>query len=113
VAHHVDVDPSLCEELQRVVNMSSRQSAEWLRTRSAGDVAEELPDRAGTGTGRRVLEITRKRRVDLDSAEEHPMRTVVDRVHARRSAAMESEADQQNWRHRLMTIGHAPLKESR
>lgn len=112
MAHHVDVDTALWEEFHRVVNMSARELAEWLRTRSAGDAAEELPDRAGTETGRQVLKILRKRRVDLDDEDEHTMRTVVERVHAQRSAEMETEAGQDNWRHRLMTIGHDPLKET-
>ena len=84
MARHVDVDPVLREEFHRVVNMSSRELSEWLRTRSTGEGAEELPDRAGTKTGRRVLRILQKRRVDLDEEDEHTMRKVVERIHAER-----------------------------
>lgn len=113
MARHVEADPGLWEEFHRVVNMSSRELSEWLRTRSAGENAEELPDRAGTETGRRVLEVLQKRRVDLDEGDEETMRKVVDRIHAERSADLEPKAGQENWRHRLMTIGHDPLKEPR
>jgi hypothetical protein len=82
VARHVDVDPALWEEFHRVVNMSSRELSEWLRTRSASEGTEELPDRAGTETGRRVLRILQKRRVDLDDVDEQTMRKVVERIHA-------------------------------
>jgi hypothetical protein len=84
-----------------------------LRTRSAGEHGETLPDRAGTQTGRRVLQILQKRRVDLDEQDEQTMRKVVERVHAQRGEDLEPKAGQENWRHLLMTIGHDPLKEPR
>ncbi|WP_082983259.1 DUF3140 domain-containing protein [Mycobacterium sp. 1423905.2] len=110
---HVEVDPALWEEFHRVVNMSSRELSEWLRTRSADEDAEELPDRAGTKTGRGVLKVLQKRRVDLDEEDERIMRKVVDRVHAERSDEMEATAGSEDWRHRLMTLGHDPLKGTR
>lgn len=113
MTRHVQVDPGLWAEFHRVVNMSSLELAEWLRTRSADEDTEELPERAGTQTGRRVLRILQKRRVDLDEDDEHTMRTVVDRVHAQRGDDLEPTAGQANWRHRLMSIGHDPLKETR
>jgi Protein of unknown function (DUF3140) len=107
---HVEVDDGLWNEFHRVVNMTSRELQDWLQTRSADEDAEELPDQAGTQTGRRVLDILRKRRVDLTADDEHVMRRVVDRVHAERRDDLEPTAGQENWRHRLMTIGHDPLK---
>lgn len=113
MARHVEIDPQLWDEFHRVVNMSSRELSDWLRTRSAGEHGEALPDRAGTETGRKVLQILQKRRVDLDEQDEQTMRKVVDRVHAQRSEDLEPKAGQENWRYRLMTIGHDPLKETR
>jgi len=60
-----DVDDEMWDEFHRVVNMTSRELSEWLRTRDAGEDGEELPDRAGTPTGQRVLAILGKRRADL------------------------------------------------
>ncbi|HZG03060.1 MAG TPA: DUF3140 domain-containing protein [Streptomyces sp.] len=93
-----------------VVNMTSRELSEWLRTRSAGQETEELPDQAGTENGRRVLEILGKRRVDLTDDDVRVMRKVVDTVTSERGADLEPTAGQPNWRHRLMTLGHDPLK---
>ncbi len=93
-----------------VVNMTSRELNEWLMTRSAGQDAEELPDQAGTVNGRGVLEILGKRRVDLTDDDVRVMRKVVDTVTSERGADMEPTAGQPNWRHRLMTLGHDPLK---
>jgi hypothetical protein len=110
MAHHVEVDPGLWEEFHRVVNMTSRELMDWLRTRSADEETEELPDHAGTKTGRAVLDILQKRRVDLTDEDERVMRNVVDRIHAERRDDLEPTAGQENWRRRLMTIGHDPLK---
>ncbi|MDQ0382260.1 DUF3140 domain-containing protein [Amycolatopsis thermophila] len=104
------VDEALWDEFHRVVNMTSRELAEWLRVRSAGTDSEQLPDQAGTRTGQHVLEILGKRRTDLTADDERVMRKVVDKVHAERRDDLEPTAGQENWRHRLMTIGHDPLK---
>lgn len=113
MAHHVDVGTELWDEFHRVVNMSSRELSEWLRTRSADENAEEVPDHAGTQTGQHVLNILQKRRVDLTDDDERIMRKVVDRIHAERRDDLEPTAGQENWRHRLMTLGHDPLKGAR
>ncbi|MGH3913157.1 MAG: DUF3140 domain-containing protein [Pseudonocardiaceae bacterium] len=103
-------DNELWDEFHRVVNMSSRELAEWLRTRSAGPDAESFPDQAGTPTGQQVLHILGKRRTDLNSEDLRVMRRVVDRVNAERRDDLEPTAGQVNWRHRLMSLGHDPLK---
>jgi hypothetical protein len=110
MTQHVEIDDELWEEFHRVVNMTSRELADWLRTQSADEDVEELPDHAGTKTGRGVLHILQKRRVDLTADDERIMRKVVDKIHAERRDDLEPTAGQENWRHRLMTIGHDPLK---
>lgn len=103
-------DDELWDEFHRVVNMSSRELAGWLRTRSASPDTESLPDQAGTPTGQRVLHILSKRRTDLNPGDLHVMRKVVDRVHAERRGNEDPLAGPTGWRHRLMSIGHDPLK---
>ncbi len=111
MADHRDPElDDLWNEFHRVVNMTSRELQEWLMTRSAGERTEALPDQAGTENGRRVLEILGKRRVDLTDDDVRVMRKVVDTVTAERGVDMEPTAGQSNWRHRLMTLGHDPLK---
>lgn len=100
-------DAELWEEFHRVVNMSSRELADWLRTCSASPDVEKLPDQAGTPYGQQVLH---KRRTDLTADDLQVMRTVVRRVHAERRGDRESDAGQPGWRHRLMSLGHDPLK---
>jgi Protein of unknown function (DUF3140) len=103
-------DDELWHEFHRVVNMSSRELADWLLTCSAGPDAERVPDQAGTPTGQQVLSILGKRRTDLNSDDLQVMRKVVRRVHATRRGNRESVAGRTGWRHRLMSLGHDPLK---
>ncbi len=103
-------DAGLWEEFHRVVNMSSRELANWLRTCSARPDVEKLPDQAGTPTGQQILHILSKRRTDLTANDLQVMRAVVRRVHAERRGDRESDAGWPGWRHRLMSLGHDPLK---
>lgn len=110
MADSLETDDELWEEFHRVVNMTSRELAEWLRTRSATPEDESLPDQAGNPTGRQVLHILSKRRTDLDSADLQVMRKVVEAVHAQRRDDLEPTAGDASWRHDLMSLGHDPLK---
>jgi hypothetical protein len=105
-----DVDDELWDEFHRVVNMTSRELSDWLRTRDAGEDVEQLPDRAGTPTGQQVLAILGKRRQDMTAHDANVMRRVIERVHAQRRDDLEPTAGQAGWRHRLMSLGHDPLK---
>lgn len=107
---NTEVDAGLWEEFHRVVNMSSRELSDWLRTVSSGEATERFPDEAAPEYGRRVLAVLQKRRSDLTDADAQTMRQVVDMIHAERGADMETTAGQPQWRRALMTIGHDPLK---
>jgi hypothetical protein len=104
------VTDELWEEFHRVVNMTSRELSEWLMVRSASEDAEVPPDQAGTETGQRVVQILGKRRTDLTDKDVAVMEKVVAKVHDERREDLEPTAGQAHWRHKLMTIGHDPLK---
>lgn len=112
VAHGMaaTVDDALWDEFHRVVNMTSKELRDWLRTDSAAPDSETEPDRAGTPTGREVLDILGKRRSDLTADDARAMQRVVDRVHEQRRDDLEPTPGQAGWRHRLMRLGHDPLK---
>ena len=105
-----EVDDELWQEFHTVVNMTSRELEDWLRTRSADEDEEALPDQAGTPTGRHVVQILGKRRGDLTDDDARVMRRVVERVRAQRRDDLEPTAGDPGWRHRLMSLGHDPLK---
>jgi Protein of unknown function (DUF3140) len=104
------VDDELWEEFHRVVNMTSRELSEWLMVRSAGEETETPPDQAGTETGQKVVHILGKRRSDLTDDDISVMEKVVTKVHQERREDLEPTAGQAHWRHKLMTLGHDPLK---
>lgn len=104
------VDDELWAEFHRVVNMTSRELEDWLRTRDAGPEDEPFPDEAGPPTGHDVLGILRKRRADANQHDADVMRKVVARVRAERRDDLEPTAGEAHWRRRLMSIGHDPLK---
>jgi hypothetical protein len=106
---HDELD-TLWNEFHRVVNMTSQELSEWLRTRAAHETTEELPEDAITGTSRRVLDILRKRRTDLTGEDIRVMREVVRLVNERRRQDLATTAGQTQWRHELMSLGHDPLK---
>lgn len=101
---------TLWDDFHRVVNMTSQELEDWLRTRSADEDSETVPDQAGTPTGQEVLSVLRKRRTDLTTEDVKVMRKVVERVRAQRRDDLEPTAGEAHWRHRLMSIGHDPLK---
>ncbi|MER6013862.1 DUF3140 domain-containing protein [Streptomyces bluensis] len=101
---------ALWDEFHRVVNMTSQELAAWLRVRDADEETEPVPEQAGTPTGRHVLAILQKRRTDLTDADIRVMYEVVDEVTAQQDEESEPEAEDTDRRHRLMTLGHDPLK---
>ncbi|USQ84602.1 DUF3140 domain-containing protein [Streptomyces phaeoluteigriseus] len=101
---------ALWEDFNRVVNMTSQELAAWLRVRDAEETTEVPPEEAGTRTGRQVLAILQKRRTDLTEDDLRVMREVVDEVADRTDAADEPAAGDTALRHRLMSVGHDPLR---
>ena len=103
-------EDQLWQEFHQVVNMTSRELSDWLRTQEASEDAEVMPDQAGQSTGRQVLHVLGRRHRDLTEDDRRVMRKVVDRVRAQRREDLEPVAGQASWRHRLMSMGHDPLK---
>ncbi|MFI8321469.1 DUF3140 domain-containing protein [Streptomyces sp. NPDC085529] len=97
-------------EFHTVVNMTSRDLADRLRTEAAGEETEQPPPHAGPETGRQVLAILAKRFGDLTEADAEVMRKVIDIVRAQRPPELGPRAGDGPWRHALMNVGHDPLK---
>ncbi|MEU7025937.1 DUF3140 domain-containing protein [Streptomyces sp. SBR177] len=104
------VSEELWNEFHSVVNMTSRELQDWLRTEAAGEDTEEPPPQAGPETGRRVLAILAKRPGDLTEADAEVMRRVVDTVRSQRKPELDPKPGDGPWRHALMNLGHDPLK---
>ncbi|CAA9396393.1 MAG: FIG00833378: hypothetical protein [uncultured Nocardioides sp.] len=107
------VSDDLWQEFHTVVNMTSRELGEWLRTdvtQEDGQLVEPdavLPEHE---LGNQVLAILGKRRTDLTPDDVDTMAVVVEQVRTLRGEELEPEADDDDVRHLLMSFGHDPLK---
>ncbi|MCF6525370.1 DUF3140 domain-containing protein [Streptomyces sp. JJ36] len=101
---------ALWDEFHRVVNMTSDELSAWLRTSSAGEEAEEVPEASGDEQGRHVLAVLQKRRTDLDDSDIQLMYDVVDTVNEEREHGRVTGPEETAWRHRLMRLGHDPIR---
>ncbi|MEV6946585.1 DUF3140 domain-containing protein [Streptomyces sp. NPDC051172] len=101
---------ALWDDFHRAVNMTSQELAAWLRVSDADENTEPLPEQAGSPTGQHVLAILQKRRTDLTDDDVRVMYEVVDTVTEESDLENEPAAEDTDRRHRLMTIGHDPLK---
>ncbi|PRX96187.1 DUF3140 domain-containing protein [Allonocardiopsis opalescens] len=108
---HRTSDPEV-EELWRrfhgAVNMTGHELRTWLMTeRSGEDAFRPDPDLGVSELGRSVLRVLNKRQVDLTAEDLATMRTAL-RVVDSQLARPRPEDD--DWRHRLMSVGHDPLR---
>jgi hypothetical protein len=105
------VSDELWNQFHTVVNMTSNELEEWLLVEESGEQGEAVPEQDEPDLGHHVVRILGKRRTDLNGKDAEVMQTVVDRVHAERGNDFdEPVAGDTNWRHRLMRMGHDPLK---
>ena len=104
------VDDLLWENFHRVVNMSSRELRDWLIVEGAGEETEQVPDQAGSELGHRVLAILGKRRSDCTPDDVEVMNQVIELVVAERGEELDSAIGDDEWRRRLMDVGHDSLK---
>lgn len=104
------VSDELWNEFHQLVNMTSRELEEWLRTDSAGEVTEPAPEDAGHELGEHVVHILGKRRSDVTADDIAAMERVVRRIRRERGETPEPTAGDTHWRHKLMSVGHDPLR---
>jgi Protein of unknown function (DUF3140) len=101
----------LWEEFHRIVNMTSDELRTWLLTQASGEgVLPPDPDVRLSGLGRRVVEVLRKRKVDLTADDTAAMQDVVDYVEDQLASPPTTGATDDKWRRSLMTVGHDPLR---
>ncbi|MBA9005587.1 DUF3140 domain-containing protein [Thermomonospora cellulosilytica] len=102
---------SLWEEFHHAVTMTSQELRTWLLTEASGEVAFPAdPDLKLPDVGRHVVGILGKRKVDLTDEDTRIMRQVVEFVSERLADPPAEGAQNERWRHELMTVGHDPLK---
>ena len=101
-------------EFAEVVNMSPAELEKWLGTedsQAVGWTHEGEGEAVGHQSGRRIVEIKRKKRADLSDEDYAHMRKVVGYLHRHMAQGGPAEDKAHSkWRYSLMNWGHDPLK---
>jgi hypothetical protein len=100
-----------------VINMTPLELENWLRTASSHAVGWRGADgkareSVGHASGRRIVQILRKRNQELTADDYAHMRRVVGFIR-RHSAQRPNNIYTSRWRYSLMNWGHDPLKEDK
>ena len=101
----------LWDEFHQIVNMTSEELRTWLLTEASGeDALPAEPSARLPELGVRVVDLLRKRKVDLTGDDAETMQQVIDFVEDQEAKRPPEGADDDTWRRTLMTVGHDPLK---
>jgi len=100
---------------RQAVNLAPKELERWLGTeesKSVGWTREEDDESVGHKSGRRIVQLRRKKAAELSEDDYAHMRKVIGYV--RRHAAQRPQGDvtQTRWRFSLMNWGHDPLKST-
>ncbi len=100
-------------DFRAAVNMSPAELETWLQTeesKAVGWTGEGGSESVGHHSGRRIVEIKRKKKADLTDDDYTHMRKVVGYVHRHLAQGGPKEDRKTSpWRYSLMNWGHDPL----
>ena len=102
---------------QSVVNMTADEIESWLKTDQSRAVGwkgkdGDRPESVGHASGRRIVQILRKKRDEITADDYEHMRRVVGYVR-RHTAQRPENVYTSRWRYSLMNWGHDPVKEDK
>lgn len=103
------------KDFDEAVNMTASELKKWLDTKESRAVGWKAKGGKGTGesvghaSGRRIVDILRKKKVELSDDDYAHMRKVVGYVR-RHSAQEPANIATSRWRYSLMNWGNDPLK---
>lgn len=104
----------IVRDFERAVNMTPQSLEKWLTTSGSLSVgtprSAEASETVGHWSGRRIVEIKRKKAEEYSSADYAHMRKVAAYVKRHRAQRPKGEVKDTNWRYSLMNWGHDPLK---
>lgn len=101
---------------REAVNMPPARLEKWLETDDSKRVGWKGEDGDGAGesvghhSGRRIVEIKRKKKADLTPADYTHMKKVIGYVARHRAQGPAKGKRQFDWRYSLMNWGHDPLQ---
>ena len=101
-------------EWRDLVNLAPKELEDFLETEESKSVGADggNGESKGHASGRRIVEIKRTNKDDLDDEQWDHMATVVGYIKRHKSQGGPAEGVETSaWRHSLMNWGHDPLKE--
>ena len=99
-------------EFADAVNMTASEIEKWLDTDESKTVGDKSGGGESTGhaSGQRIVDILRKKKSDVTSADREHMRKVVGYVHRHLAQRPSGDVAETPWRYSLMNWGHDPEK---
>jgi hypothetical protein len=96
------------------VNMTASEIEKWLDTDESKSVGDKSDGGESTGhkSGRRIVELLRKKKSELDDDDVAWMKKVVGYVHRHSAQPPDGDIEETPWRYSLMNWGNDPLKKS-
>lgn len=93
------------------VNMEPKELEAWLDTDESKSVGDSNGgESTGHRSGRRIVEIKRTNRDELNDADFEHMNKVVNYIKRHTSQRPEGDVEESDWRYSLMNWGYDPLK---
>jgi hypothetical protein len=107
-----DKDEEAAAEFGEAVNMTAGELERWLDTEESRSSGQKDGGGESTGhaSGRRIVELLRKKKADLSADDYAHMRKVTGYVHRHLAQRPSGDVTETKWRYSLMNWGHDPLK---
>lgn len=100
---------------RHAVNMSTKELERWLDTeesQSVGWTREGDEEAVGHKSGRRIVQLKRKKVAELSDDDHAHMNKLIGYVHRHSAQRPNGDVTQMRWRFWLMNWGHDPLTDS-
>jgi Protein of unknown function (DUF3140) len=101
------------EEFYEAVNMTPKEIEEWLQTEESKSVGQSNGggESKGHESGRRIVEIRRKKKFDYTEDDVEHMKKVNGYLKRHLGQGPKNDVEDSKWRYSLMNWGHDPLKQ--
>ena len=107
-------DEEVYQAFKDLVNMAPKEIEEFLETEESQRVGQDSGDGESKGhkSGKRIVEIKRTNKDDLDEDDYDHMRRVTSYISRHKAqGGPKDDVEHSDWRYSLMNWGHDPLKE--
>lgn len=103
---------AVVDQFHQVVNMTPKQLESWLETDESKAVGQKEGDEESIGhkSGKRIVELLRKKKSEYTDDDLSHMKKVISYVHRHKAQQPSGDIEDTRWRYSLKNWGHEPLK---